>query len=313
MRIVDLHCDTLFKSVTKNLPLDDGSHEVQLDFTPDSHKLQCYAIWLPDDYSGDRAEQTVFLAAKRLETECQRLHIQLLKQNDSVKAAFEANLNCAFLTVENGSALNGRLENVRRFAALGVRMMTLTWNAHNAIGDGADVQDGEGLTAFGKQVLREMEREKIIIDISHASEKLFYDVAGHTSLPFVASHSNSYAVTPHRRNLKDEQINLLIQRGGLIGLNFHNAFLNDNPAGASVTDILRHAEHFLSLGAEDALCFGSDFDGGILPADFQNSRVYSTLYELFLQHHYKESQIQKVFFGNALKFFENFDNPRRMM
>lgn len=313
MRIVDLHCDTLYKSVTQNLPLDFISHEVQLDFSPNVHKLQCYAIWLPDDYSGDRAEQTVLLAAKRLENECKRLNIKLLKHGDNVKEAFESNSNCAFLTIENGSALNNKLENVQKFAFIGVRMMTLTWNARNAIGDGADVQNGEGLTPFGKQVLREMERNKIIIDISHASEKLFYDVAENTKLPFAASHSNAYSVTPHRRNLKDEQIDIIIKRGGLIGLNFHNAFLNENSYSASVTDILRHAEHFLSLGCEDVLCFGSDFDGGVLPADFTDSRVYHSLYELFLQHHYKESLIQKIFFANALNFFENFDNPRIMM
>ncbi len=313
MRIVDLHCDTLYKLITEHKPLDDGSHEVQLPKDGLRHHLQCYAIWLPDSYAGEQAEQTVLYAARQLEAECSRLHIRLLRQKDAVRQAFEKYRATAFLTIENGLALNGSLGNVARFASLGVRMMTLTWNAHNDIGDGADVPHAKGLTSFGKQAVREMERHGMVVDISHASEALFYDVADHTTLPFVASHSNAYAVTPHRRNLKDDQIRTIIRRGGLFGLNFHNAFLNTQPEKARMTDILRHAEHFLSLGGEDCLCFGSDFDGGVLPADIQNSGVYDTIYELFLRHRYPERVIQKVFYDNALIFFENFDKKRIMV
>ncbi len=313
MRVVDLHCDTLFKSVIQNLPLDDDSHEVQLDTSPGSRKLQCYAIWLPDDFSGEQAELTVFQAAEKLKNECRRLDIHLLSIGENPKNAFENFSNSAYLTIENGLALNGNIENISRFAYLGVRMMTLTWNAHNAIGDGADVVNANGLTAFGRVVLPELDRNGIIVDISHASEKLFYDVLEHTSLPFVASHSNAFSVTKHRRNLKDEQIKYIIERKGLFGLNFHNAFLNADPEQACVDDILRHAEHFLSLGGEDCLCFGSDFDGGTLPHDIQNSRIYDKLYEGFLQLHYKETLIHKIFFENTLNFFENFDNQRRIV
>lgn len=313
MHTVDLHCDTLYKHITENKLLNDSSHEVLIENGDNRHHLQCYAIWLPDSYTGAQAEQTVIQAARQLQAECSRLDICLLRQQEDVRQAFAQHPHTAFFTIENGLALNGKIDNVARFAALGVRMMTLTWNAHNAIGDGADVTHAQGLTDFGKKVLREMERNGIIIDISHASEALFYDVAAQTELPIVASHSNAYAVTPHRRNLKDEQIEVLIRRAGLFGLNFHNAFLNERPGRASVTDILRHTEHFLSRGGENCLCFGSDFDGGVLPHDIQNSRVYDMLYELFLQHHYPETLIQKIFYDNALKFFENFDKKQRMM
>ena len=305
MRVVDLHCDSLYESVTRNIPLDDGSLEVVLDRAPESRKLQCYAAWIPDGYSPIEAEKLFFTAAKRLDDECQRLSIELLKPGNGCKKAFSDNIYSAYLTVENGLALGNKLDNVQLFADMGVRMMTLTWNAENAIGGGADTH--KGLTVFGKQVVREMERTGIIVDISHASEELFYDVAENSSKPFVASHSNAYAVTSHRRNLKDEQIREIIRRRGLIGLNFHNAFLNDSPEKAGAYDILLHAEHFLSLGCEDCLCFGSDFDGGVLPYDIKDSRDYDKIYELFLQHHYKQELVDKIFFENALNFFENFD------
>lgn len=311
MRVVDLHCDTLFKAVTEHTHLDDEAHEVHPEQRGDSRKLQCYAIWLPDSYSGEQAEATVLTAAKVLQSECRRINFKLLCQGDDVAAAFEQHRNTAFFTIENGLALNGKIENIAKFAALGVRMMTLTWNAANQIGGGADAPK-TGLTDFGKEAVREMERQKITVDISHASERLFYDVAAHTSLPFVASHSNAYSVTPHRRNLTDDQIKLIIRRGGLFGLNFHSAFLNGNPDSACTDDILRHAEHFLSLGGENCLCFGSDFDGGILPKDIHDSSVYDNIYEMMLRHGYKETLIEKIFFRNALNFFENFDNPRKM-
>ena len=308
MRVVDLHCDTLYKHVINQIPLDDPENEVQVDYSPNHHKLQCYAIWLPDSFSDSQAEAIVFKAAKCLESECGRLNIHLIKHCEQIRDEVEKNSNTAFFTIENGKALNGKLENIREFSKLGVKMMTLTWNAHNCIGDGADVTNPQGLTCFGKQAISEMENVGIIIDISHASEKLFWEVAENTKRPFVASHSNAFSITSHRRNLSDSQIEEIIKRKGLFGLNFHNAFLNINPDNASLTDILRHTDHFLSLGGEDSLCFGSDFDGGILPNDIKNSRIYNNIYECFSRHHYSDRTMKKIFYDNALNFFENFDN-----
>lgn len=308
MRIVDLHCDTLYKHVIYKTPLDDYRNEVQIDNSSGYHKLQCYAIWLPDDFTGIQAESTVLKASECLKSECERLGIRLLKPGERIRDAFEKNTNTALFTIENGKALNGKLDNIRIFAELGVKMVTLTWNSHNSLGDGADVVNPQGLTEFGKQAIKEMEKAGMIIDISHASEKLFWDVAENTERPFVASHSNAYSVTPHRRNLTDSQIKEIIRHRGLFGLNFHNAFLNNNPENASLTDILRHTEHFLSIGGEDSLCFGSDFDGGVLPKDIKNSRIYNNIYECFSRHHYSDKLIQKIFYDNALNFFEIFDN-----
>ena len=120
--------------------------------------------------------------------------------------------------------------------------------------------------------------------------------------------------TPKTSNLPftDKQFEIIRKSGGIIGLNFHNAFLNDNPDNACVNDILRHAEHFLSLGGENTICFGSDFDGGTLPSDIKNSSVYAEILELMLKQGYKEALIEKIFYRNALNFFENFDNHQIM-
>ena len=312
MRVIDLHCDTLYKKTVNNTPLDSRDNECQLCRIKGDRKLQCYAIWLPDSLSGDEAEQLFFKAADDLKRECKRLDISFLKSFKGIKEQFEKNQNSAVLTVENSTALNSKLENVKKFASLGIKMMTLTWNAENPLGGGVESENGKGLTEFGKAVVREMEDSGIIVDISHASQELYYDVAENARRPFVASHSNAFSVTAHKRNLTNEQFEIIRKSGGIVGLNFHNAFLNDNPEKACVNDILRHAEHFLSLGGENTICFGSDFDGGTLPSDIKNSSVYAEILELMLKQGYKEALIEKIFYRNALNFFENFDNHQIM-
>ena len=131
MRVIDLHCDTLYKKTVNNTPLDSRDNECQLCGTKDDRKLQCYAIWLPDSLSGDEAEQLFFKAADDLKRDCKRLDISLLKSYKGIKEQFEKNQNSAVLTVENSTALNSKLENVKKFASLGIKMMTLTWNAEN--------------------------------------------------------------------------------------------------------------------------------------------------------------------------------------
>ena len=312
MNLFDLHCDTLYKAVTNNLPLDDKSMQVSQILGEDNKRLQCYAIWIPDDYTSEKAEQTFFSAYQRLTSECKRLNIKLIEQNESISDAFKNNKNSALFTIENSTALNSKIGNVEKFAKLGVRIITLTWNASNAVGDGADVSDSKGITDFGKSVVREIEKYGVVVDVSHASDKLFYDVAEIATRPFIATHSNSRSVTNHRRNLTDEQFKIIKERNGIVGINFHRDFLSDNPDSASRYDLLKHIDKFLSLGGENVICIGTDFDGCNLPYDITGSESLAEIYEMLLKHNYKESLIRKIFYENALNFFENFDNRRIM-
>lgn len=312
MNFIDLHCDTLYKAVTQKSKLDNPSYEVKLNNNSNFNKLQCYAIWLPDNLESKNAEKLFFESADYLKSECNRLGIKLFDIGEFTDSVFSKFQNSAFFTVENGKALNGKIENVKRFAELGVRIMTLTWNDKNEIGSGALSNDKCGLTDFGKLAVAEMEKYGIVVDVSHASDELFYDVVNHTNKPFIATHSNSRTITQNPRNLTDEQIKIIIQRGGIIGLNLHNAFLNNNPDKACMEDVLRHCEHILSLGCENFLCFGTDFDGCDLPNDIVGSDSIGGIYELFLKNNYNESILKKIFYENAYKFFENFDNQRIM-
>ena len=173
-------------------------------------------------------------------------------------------------------------------------MLTLTWNGTCEFGDGAMVTHPKGLTKFGRKAIPKLEQQRIVVDISHASEPLFYDAAEIASKPLVASHSNARAVCNHPRNLTNEQVQIIKQSGGLIGLNFHPPFLkrrwhcNSRRFDCSCGTLL-------SLGAQDSLAVGSDFDGADLPLGNCGIGGIHAVFERFLQLGYSETLLNKIF------------------
>ena len=150
-----------------------------------------------------------------------------------------------------------------------------------------------------------MESLRILPDVSHASEPLFWDVLENTRGPVIATHSDAKALCSHPRNLTDQQFLALKQRGGLVGLNFYPTFLADSGKGEAV-DILRHAEHFLSLGGEEVLAMGSDFDGADMPSGITGIESMEYLAELFARHGYSDDLIDRIFYQNSFRFFEKY-------
>lgn len=303
MRLFDLHCDTLYKAYTEKKSIIKNDFEISLERGSDFDEwVQCMAVWIPDDVRGVSAERIVRDCCSLLENE-----LDLYGSADKIEKMSDISKKSnVILTVEGGAALNGKLENVRYFRSLGVRAMTLTWNGSCEVGDGAHTEKPKGLTDFGKSVIPEMEQYGIVVDVSHASDKLFYDVAELAKRPFIATHSNSRTIEPNVRNLTDEQFGIIRDRGGIVGLNFHKYFLSAEKQ--SVTDIVRHAEHFLSLGGEDTVAIGSDFDGGELPDDLSGISDMYKIYNEFSQLNYSDILIDKLFFKNAYNFYQSFDN-----
>lgn len=309
MQYFDLHCDSLYEAVTKGKNLVEN--DMHVSFQKGSRYspwVQCMAVWIPDSMRGQAAFDFVERCVGRLDGMLEETPYEVIKigcRKDLEKVR-RLGLRSVILTVEGGAALGGKLENVERLAGLGVKMMTLTWNGRNELGGGALVKENAGITPFGKTVISEDERCGIINDVSHASDALFYDVVQHAKKPIVASHSNARAVCGHPRNLTDEQFLMIKNCGGIVGLNFSRGFLREDEK-ANTEDILRHAEHFLSLGGEDTVCIGSDFDGTDMPDGLDDISGIERLYESFLRRNYKEKLLQKIFFDNACNFFENFD------
>lgn len=308
MRYFDLHCDTLVECLHKGISLKKNDLHVSVEkgnaYAP---YIQCVAIWLPDKVRGAAAEKWFNDHADLFDREAADGSFTVIRGAEDIEAMENKQGTGMMLTVEGSAVLNGKLENVAHLRSRGVRMMTLTWNGSNEVGSGIMSGDVFGLTPFGKLAVKEMEKEGIAIDISHASEKLFYDVVEYTERPFVASHSNAKKLCSHPRNLTDEQIKIMCQRDCLVGLNYFKVFLNNDPEQASAEDLYAHAEYILSLGGADILAMGSDFDGSSMPHGITGLESMEEVANIFLRHNLPEALVNKIFYENAASFFKRFD------
>lgn len=297
MKYFDLHCDTLSACSHKKKPLYDNGMHVDLSYANLFETyIQCTASFVHDDWA--EPFNTAMASFKEIGDTA------VITDKKGIISAKEKGGVYFIPTIENCIALEGELSNVQKFADFGVKMMSITWNADNQLGGGIMGQN-KGITDFGIEALKEMERLNIVPDISHASEKLFYDILNNTDKAIVASHSNAKDLCKHPRNLTKEQAVEIINRKGLIGINFFEAFLNDTPKNSSMDDIISHVDYFLSLGGQDTVAMGSDFDGCSLPKDMTGLSSIVNLYEKMLQLNYNKNVLDKIFFENAYNFFEN--------
>lgn len=301
MRYFDLHCDTLTNCYKQHEGLKNNNQHISFEKSPAQVYIQCCACWIQETIKKDNAWQYFVDCAELLKRQKEEHGISQIITNAELKEAKKG--VGAILTIENCAAFAGELSNIEKAYNYGCKMATLTWNGANDLGSGVRSGESYGLTEFGKKAVKEMERVGMVIDISHASEILFWDVIEHTEKPLVASHSNSITLCSNKRNLTDAQFNEIKKRGGVVGLNFFKKFLNNDFENASMEDIFRHAEYFLSLGGEDVIAMGSDFDGCEIPDDMKGIESIEELYNIFAKHNYSEELIDKIFFKNAFDFF----------
>ncbi len=307
MKLFDLHCDTLYRAFFENGGLFNNDFHISFDKTDGIEPyIQCMAVWVPDEFRNKNAMQLFENCRKKLNDELKDTNIKIIRSQDDIIEVESKKGKGVVLTVEGGAVLGGKLENLDYLAECGVKIMTLTWNENCELGDGIGVEGAKGLTDFGKSVVAKMEQNGIIVDVSHSSVPMFYDVAELSTKPFCATHSNSKQICPHRRNLTDEQFSIIKDKGGIVGLNLSRGFLREDEDKACMLDVLRHAEHFLSLGGEKTLAIGTDFDGTDIPIDMTGIESMNKLYELFLKHNYNEKLLEDIFFNNARNFLLRF-------
>lgn len=305
MRIFDLHCDTITECYNRRLSLQNNRElHISLErgqrFAP---WYQCYAIWIPDELRGQAAVRFFEEAARFFQQSAAGAKNTTICINKEDFNKME-NQHGAVLTVEGGAVLAGNIDNVALLAKYGVRALTLTWNGSCELGDGAMVDDPKGLTKFGRRVITALEQHNIVVDVSHASEPLFYDAAELAEKPFIATHSNAKAVCDHPRNLTDEQFEIIRERGGLVGLNLHRWFLKEN-GEATLDDVFRHAYHFLSLGGENTVALGTDFDGADILTPVKNIEYLEALADHFSKRGLTDTTIDRIFYQNAKDFFDS--------
>jgi membrane dipeptidase len=219
---------------------------------------------------------------------------------EAIERAAGAGRVAAVLSVENGSALDGDPANLDRLHARGVRILSLTWNRSNDLADGALEEIHGGLSPLGRRVLARMRELRMIVDVSHLSEKAFWDVLGATTGPLLATHSNAAGLTPHPRNLSDRQLRALAARGGVVGVNFYPAFTG----GETIGHVLAHVDYLVTVAGADHVALGSDFDG--FTATVTGLEDVSRLPALtagLAARGYSPEDIRKILGGNALRVF----------
>lgn len=305
MCFFDLHCDTI-QCLLDGSGLSDANTHVSLNKAGAFRRwAQVYAMFVGDNPSGrDTAYDTyrqLYACFRKQMAACSDSIVQCRTAAD-LEAAFAAGKYAAILSVENGAVLGGRLERLEELRRDGVRLLTLTWMGENELGSGGEA--GGPLKPFGLSVLKALPDYGILPDISHLSDEGLSDVFSHYDGPVVATHSNVRRVTGHHRNLTAGQIAEVVRRGGLIGINLCSEFLSRERSAASRDDVYRHLNAFLELGAQDIVCFGTDFDGAHTPKDVRNLSDIPALYEYLQNRGLSDSLLYKVFFGNAWNFWK---------
>ena len=287
-----------------NFHLDDSPLDVSLKKTsPYGDYAQIMAVWSDCRISDETAFTAFHKIVDYLNFEIERLDEETVYVRNIEGLNREKERKKILLSVEDARLLCGRLDRLRVLYARGVRFLIPVWGGSSIIGGAHDTS--EGLTTFGKQVIDECFRLGITIDISHASEKSaeeMLDAAKLNGKAVMASHSNAYSVCPHSRNLSDSQFERIKELNGIVGISLCNLHLNGNET-AGIDDVVKHIEHYLSLGGENVVALGCDFDGtDYLPKGLKNLSEMTNLAERLAKLNYSDTLIDNIFYTNAHNF-----------
>lgn len=304
---IDLHSDTATALYRNKQGLRENDLHISLEKIKSyPHYAQVFAIFTSKKYS-DEDGYGFFLSVRDAflkELSVNEDRISFVKDYRDLMEAWETKKAGAFLAIEDARILNGDLTRVKAVADLGVRFMTLTWAGETCIGGSWDTC--HGLTDFGKEVVQECFRVGIVPDVSHASEETIDDVielARESGKSFIATHSNARGIYPHHRNLTDRHFLEIKNCQGLVGMNMYDGHLADTKATpATLETIFSHIDHFMSLGGENTVAFGCDFDGASFPKEIKDASEVAKIAEILLSHNYPESLVEKIFWKNAQDF-----------
>ncbi|MFD1952943.1 dipeptidase [Paenibacillus thailandensis] len=305
MPIADFHCDVLFKLLEdERLSFRDDTSG-KLDVTYKRLKqaksvFQTFAIFVQP---GDNAGIEPYFKSIDLFYRCvlPNPDIAFIQYKDDLERSLAEGKIGAMLSLEGLDGLQGDPAMLRIMYRLGVRAAGFTWNNANWAADGAMEERGAGLTAQGKAFVRECDELGMMLDVSHLSERAFWDMVDTASKTVIASHSNAASVLPHKRNLSDDQIKAIIALEGLIGVTFVPYFVSGSEV-VTIDDLLRHVERICELGGERHLMLGSDFDGIARYIDkLHNPADVIHLQDALLKR-YSARQTERFLSGNTIRF-----------
>lgn len=324
MKIIDMHCDTISKiwkskrSANAQELAENTLHVDIQKMKKSGYMAQNFAMFInlekdidPFEYALDMAN--VFYE----EIDKNKNDISVAKTYDDIVQNERSGKISALLTIEEGGCCKGKIENLETLYKLGARMMTLTWNYPNELAhpniykeetdaDGFLLFDGtKGLTKKGFEFVERMEELGIIADVSHLSDAGFWQIADCTKKPFAASHSNARALCGHARNLTDDMIKAIAERGGVVGLNYYGSFLNQKNSNVSTAErIAKHARHIVNIGGIECVGLGSDFDGMSGDMEIADCSQVHKLFAALWKEGFSQGEIEKIACGNVLRMYK---------
>ncbi|HIX52440.1 MAG TPA: dipeptidase [Candidatus Lachnoclostridium stercoripullorum] len=318
MKVVDMHCDTileLYKARERGEEISLLDNDLHIDLKKmeaGDYFLQNFALFV--DLKGT---EDPFLTCVRMAD----LFYQVMEENrDRISpvttwAEIERNWKegrmSALLTLEEGEVCQGDPALLRTLYRLGARMMTFTWNYENSLAwpgrEGGLPETEKGLKERGFEILEEMEALGMIVDVAHLSDAGIWDVLRTAKKPFVASHSNARSLASHARNLTDEMIRAIAEKGGVIGINYYCNFLEDIPEGgrqiSRISRMVEHMKHIRQVGGAGCIGLGSDFDGIYGEVEIGNSAGLPRLAEAMESAGFTAGEVEAVFHGNVLRLY----------
>ncbi len=324
--IVDMHCDTIYElrqlqKAGKDYSLRENLLHIDLQkMKKGEYLLQNFAMYVNMSKEKPLEEALHLIDIFYQEMEKNQDLIAPVRTYSDIEENRKAGRMSALLTLEEGEICQGDPAILHILYRLGARMMTLTWNFENSLAypnkfppektqDARCLPDMEhGVKEAGIRILEEMEKIGMIIDVSHLSDAGFLDVAKYTTKPFVASHSNARALCGHCRNLTDDMIRILAERGGVMGLNFCPDFVNEKKDGkdavCTIEGLVRHAKHIVNVGGMECLGLGTDYDGISGELELKDCSFMPILYDALLKNGFNQDQADAIFEGNVLRVYQ---------
>ena len=337
--VVDTHCDTTQRLADPDFDLalrhDDGHVDLPR-MREGGIDAMFFAVYAPGPVQPGAGVRVALEQITRIQSAVQR-HADtftLARTADEVRAAKKSKRIALLVAIEGGYLIEDSLDNLREFRDRGATYLTLTHSFHTSWADSSGVHETlaplhGGLTAFGRDVVRELNRLGMMVDISHASDDTFWDVLKVSTAPIIATHSSCRSVSPHRRNLSDDMIRAVADCDGVVQINFAAAFIDANhppidrdailrwiadggvtkkPLTDHVTPLSVLVDHFdraLQLVGPDHVGIGTDFDGvPSLPADMTDCSMLPNLTAALMQRGYSDGDLSKVLGENVLRVMD---------
>ena len=300
--MIDLHCDTIMQLLDHpdSGDLYRNTWKIDIEKLQKAHsKVQDFALFINLGKTNDpygRYEEMRNLCTTQIHLYGE--HIQHVLSYQDVESVYESGKIGALMSIEEGGVLGGDLDKLKQAYQDGVRLITLTWNYPNGLGEPHCGEQHKKLTTKGIEFVEAMQDLGIIVDCSHLNDAGTEQLGDILDVPFVASHSNAREVTDHTRNLPDNLIQLIANKGGVIGLNFAQSFLGTSPV-SRIEDIVKHGLYLINKGGEDVVALGTDFDGIKPNTEIKDASEMYRLYDAFKEAGLSVEQCEKLFWKNA--------------